>query len=124
MLDRFWVLPVLVGFQKLTTTGFTLVALSTFTITVFPNRCAVAIQTIHTSILHQLSLYFQQLLFNEADLERTLFRLSTEPIGKDFEPLPGLKVRFINAGHIVGAVLRQTVTGARYCRYLPERLYR
>ena len=42
-------------------------------------------------------------LFDEVDLERTLFRLETEPIGKDFEPLPGLKVRFINAGHILGA---------------------
>ncbi len=42
-------------------------------------------------------------LFDEVDLERTLFRLETEPIGRDFEPLPGLKVRFINAGHILGA---------------------
>jgi len=42
-------------------------------------------------------------LFDEVDLERTLFHLETEPIGHDFEPLPGLKVRFINAGHIVGA---------------------
>ena len=42
-------------------------------------------------------------LFDEANLERTLFHLETEPIGHDFEPLPGLKVRFINAGHIVGA---------------------
>jgi len=40
---------------------------------------------------------------DRADLERTLFRLETEPIGQDFEPLPGLKVRFIHAGHIVGA---------------------
>ncbi|MGK7902635.1 MAG: MBL fold metallo-hydrolase [Hormoscilla sp.] len=42
-------------------------------------------------------------LFDEVDLERTLFRLETEPVGIDFEPLPGLKVRFINAGHILGA---------------------
>lgn len=42
-------------------------------------------------------------LFDEADLERTLFRLETQPIGQDFEPLPGLKVRFIHAGHILGA---------------------
>ncbi|OKH35451.1 MBL fold metallo-hydrolase [[Phormidium ambiguum] IAM M-71] len=42
-------------------------------------------------------------LFDETDLERTLFRLETKAIGEDFEPLPGLKVRFINAGHIVGA---------------------
>lgn len=42
-------------------------------------------------------------LFDETDLERTLFRLETQSIGVDFEPLPGLKVKFINAGHIVGA---------------------
>ncbi|MFB2969595.1 MBL fold metallo-hydrolase [Aerosakkonema sp. BLCC-F183] len=42
-------------------------------------------------------------LFDEGDLERTLFCLETQPIATDFEPLPGLKVRFINAGHIVGA---------------------
>ena len=42
-------------------------------------------------------------LFDETDLERTLFRLETERVGVDFEPLPGLKVRFINAGHILGA---------------------
>jgi len=27
-------------------------------------------------------------LFDEVDLERTLFHLETEPIGHDFEPLP------------------------------------
>ncbi|NET66076.1 MAG: MBL fold metallo-hydrolase [Moorea sp. SIO1G6] len=42
-------------------------------------------------------------LFDEADLEQTLFQLETQPVGKDFEPLPGLMVRFINAGHILGA---------------------
>lgn len=42
-------------------------------------------------------------LFDALELERTLFHLETEPIGQDFEPLPGLTVRFINAGHIVGA---------------------
>jgi len=42
-------------------------------------------------------------LFNENELQRTLFRLETKPIGSYFEPLPGLKVQFINAGHIVGA---------------------
>ncbi len=42
-------------------------------------------------------------LFDETDLERTLFRLETQAVGVEFEPLPGLKVRFINAGHIVGA---------------------
>ena len=56
-------------------------------------------------------------LFEEADLERTLFRLETEAIGKDFEPLPGLKVRFINAGHIVGAACIYIRYGARSLLY-------
>ena len=45
---------------------------------------------------------FEQ-LFDETDLDQTLFQLQTQPVGQDFEPLPGLKVRFIHAGHIVGA---------------------
>ncbi|MBD2472287.1 MBL fold metallo-hydrolase [Nostoc sp. FACHB-145] len=44
-----------------------------------------------------------QPLFDESDLNETLFRLETQPIGVEFEPLPGLVVKFINAGHIVGA---------------------
>lgn len=42
-------------------------------------------------------------LFNESELQQTLLHLETEPVDSEFEPLPGLKVRFINAGHIVGA---------------------
>ncbi|NEP42953.1 MAG: MBL fold metallo-hydrolase, partial [Okeania sp. SIO2H7] len=42
-------------------------------------------------------------LFDSDDLERTLFRMETAPVGVDIEPLPGLIVRFINAGHILGA---------------------
>ncbi len=42
-------------------------------------------------------------LFDELELKRALFCLETEAIGEEFEPLPGLKVTFINAGHIVGA---------------------
>ncbi len=45
---------------------------------------------------------FEQ-LFDETDLDQTLFQLQTQPVDQDFEPLPGLKVRFIHAGHIVGA---------------------
>ncbi|MBW4576279.1 MAG: MBL fold metallo-hydrolase [Aphanothece sp. CMT-3BRIN-NPC111] len=52
--------------------------------------------------VQQSSEDFQE-LFDEIDLEQTLFRLETQPVGLDFEPLPGLKVRFIHAGHIVGA---------------------
>jgi Cft2 family RNA processing exonuclease len=44
-----------------------------------------------------------QPLFDETELQQTLLQLDTQPIGAEFEPLPGLKVRFINAGHIVGA---------------------
>ncbi len=56
-------------------------------------------------------------LFDEVDLERTLFHLETEPIGHDFEPLPGLKVRFINAGHIVGAACIYLQYGDRSLLY-------
>lgn len=56
-------------------------------------------------------------LFDEADLDRTLFRLETEPIGQDFEPLPGLKVRFIHAGHILGAACIYIRYGERSLLY-------
>ncbi|MFB2876744.1 MBL fold metallo-hydrolase [Floridanema aerugineum] len=56
-------------------------------------------------------------LFDETDLERTLFRLETQPIGVDFEPLPGLKVKFINAGHIVGAACIYMQYGDRSILY-------
>ena len=56
-------------------------------------------------------------LFDELELERTLFHLETEPIGQDFEPLPGLKVRFINAGHIVGAACIYLRYGERSLLY-------
>lgn len=56
-------------------------------------------------------------LFDEVDLERTLFHLETEPIGHEFKPLPGLKVRFINAGHIVGAACIYLQYGERSLLY-------
>jgi len=56
-------------------------------------------------------------LFDEVDLERTLFRLETQPVGEDFEPLPGLKVRFINAGHILGAACVYLQYGERSLFY-------
>ena len=56
-------------------------------------------------------------LFDQTDLERTLFRLETQPIGTDFEPLPGLKVRFINAGHILGAACIYLRYGERSLLY-------
>ena len=58
-----------------------------------------------------------QALFDEADLERTLFRLETEPVSQEFEPLPGLKVRFINAGHILGAACIYLKYGDRSLLY-------
>ena len=51
----------------------------------------------------KLSTQDSNALFDQADLEKTLFRLETYSFNQDFEPLPGLKVRFINAGHVVGA---------------------
>ena len=56
-------------------------------------------------------------LFDDVDLERTLFRLETQPVGVDFEPLPGLKVRFINAGHILGAACIYMTCGERSLIY-------
>ncbi len=69
------------------------------------------------------SLKFQQrnedssALFDEGDLERTLFRLETYPVGQEFELLPGLQVRFINAGHIVGAACIYLRYGKRSLLY-------
>jgi Cft2 family RNA processing exonuclease len=56
-------------------------------------------------------------LFNDEDLNSTLFHIQTQSIGIDFYPLPGLKVRFINAGHIVGAVCIYLEYGDRSLLY-------
>lgn len=56
-------------------------------------------------------------LFTQTDLDRTLFQLQTEPMGVDFFPLPGLKVRFIHAGHIVGAACIYLEYGDRSLLY-------
>lgn len=59
---------------------------------------------------------FQQ-LFDADDLDRALFHLQTQPVGVDFSPLPGLKVRFIHAGHIVGAACIYLQYGNRSLLY-------
>ena len=56
-------------------------------------------------------------LFQPQALKQAIFYLETEAIGKDFEPLPGLKVRFINAGHIPGAVCIYLEYGERSLLY-------
>lgn len=56
-------------------------------------------------------------LFDDIDLERTLFYLETYKKGVDFFPLPGLKVRFINAGHILGAACIYLEYGERKLLY-------
>lgn len=56
-------------------------------------------------------------LFDEEVLERCLWRLETAPVGTDFEPLPGLHVRFINAGHIPGAACIYLRYGERSLLY-------
>jgi Cft2 family RNA processing exonuclease len=56
-------------------------------------------------------------LFDENDLYATLFHLQTQGVGADFYPLPGLKVRFIAAGHIVGAVCIYLEYGDRSLLY-------
>ncbi len=56
-------------------------------------------------------------VFTERDLDRTLFELQTQPVGVDFSPLPGLRVRFIHAGHIVGAACIYLEYGERSLLY-------
>ena len=56
-------------------------------------------------------------LFGSSDLESTLWRLETYPVGADFEPLPGLTARFINAGHILGAACIYLKYGERSLLY-------
>jgi Cft2 family RNA processing exonuclease len=56
-------------------------------------------------------------LFDESDLYATLFHLQTQKTLEDFYPLPGLKVRFIPAGHIVGAVCIYLEYGDRSLLY-------
>jgi len=68
-------------------------------------------------IKRQLSNQDSNALFEQAELEKTLFRLETYPVGQDFEPLPGLKVRFINAGHVVGAACIYLRYGKRSLLY-------
>jgi Cft2 family RNA processing exonuclease len=59
---------------------------------------------------------FQQ-LFDADDLDRTLFELQTQPVGVDFSPLPGLTMRFVHAGHIVGAACIYMEYGNRSILY-------
>ncbi len=56
-------------------------------------------------------------VFTADDLDRTLFTLQTAPVGVDFSPLPGLTVRFIHAGHIVGAACIYMQYGNRSILY-------
>jgi Cft2 family RNA processing exonuclease len=56
-------------------------------------------------------------VFTADDLDRTLFTLQTAPVGVDFSPLPGLTVRFIHAGHIVGAACIYMKYGNRSILY-------
>lgn len=56
-------------------------------------------------------------VFTERDLDLTLFHLQTQPVGVDFSPLPGLTVRFVHAGHIVGAACIYLQYGNRSLLY-------
>ncbi len=58
-----------------------------------------------------------QPLYDGNDLDRTLFHLQTRPVGVDFSPLPGLTIRFIHAGHIVGAACIYMEYGNRSLLY-------
>ena len=65
----------------------------------------------------KLSTQDSNALFEQSDLEQTLFRLETYPFNQDFEPLPGLKIRFIKAGHVVGAACIYLRYGSRSLLY-------
>ncbi|RCJ39618.1 exonuclease [Nostoc minutum NIES-26] len=67
-------------------------------------------------LLQQLNEDFEP-LFDETDLQETLFRLETQVRGREFQPLPGLTVKFINAGHIVGAACIYLKLGNRSLLY-------
>jgi Cft2 family RNA processing exonuclease len=56
-------------------------------------------------------------VFSADDLDRTLFTLQTQPVGVNFSPLSGLTVRFIHAGHIVGAACIYMEYGNRSILY-------
>jgi Cft2 family RNA processing exonuclease len=55
-------------------------------------------------------------LFNADELDRSLFNLQTTP-SHEFEPLPGLIVKMIPAGHIVGAMCIHMQYGDRSLLY-------
>jgi metallo-beta-lactamase family protein len=44
-------------------------------------------------------------LYTRTDAERSLSGLSTIAFGDEFEPVPGIRVRFMPAGHILGAAM-------------------
>ncbi|MGE5699395.1 MAG: MBL fold metallo-hydrolase RNA specificity domain-containing protein [Deltaproteobacteria bacterium] len=44
-------------------------------------------------------------LYTEADALAVLPRLEPVPYGKGFEPAPGIRVRFLDAGHILGSAI-------------------
>ena len=44
-------------------------------------------------------------LYTEEDAERALGRLAPTAFDRAFEPLPGVRVRFLRAGHILGAAM-------------------
>ncbi len=46
-----------------------------------------------------------QPLYTEADALAVLPRLEPVPYGKTFEPAPGIRVRFLDAGHILGSAI-------------------
>jgi metallo-beta-lactamase family protein len=50
-------------------------------------------------------------LYTERDAAAALAHLVTVPFGHDFEPAPGLKVRFGHAGHILGAATARVSDG-------------
>ncbi len=44
-------------------------------------------------------------LYTEADAQAVLPHLKTFPYGQEFSPVPGVRVRFLDAGHILGSAI-------------------
>jgi metallo-beta-lactamase family protein len=52
-------------------------------------------------------------LYTVAEARRSLELLQPHPYGKAFEPAPGMRVRFLDAGHILGSAIVEIAWGGR-----------
>lgn len=52
-------------------------------------------------------------LYTQADAQQALSLLTSVPFEREFEPVPGVRARFIPAGHILGAAMVMVKAGSR-----------